>query len=346
MIIDLRKFISEERPYWNELETLLTRVENDPECSMSFSRVKRFHYLYQRASADLAKIHTFSFEKQLCRYLESLVGRSYAIIHETRDKKRRISPLRWFFEEFPQCFRRHVRAFWLVTAVMFLGSIFGGAAVVLDPDAKAVLMPFDHLQMDPAKRVAEEESGERNKQLDEGKTSFSSFLMTHNTRVSIFALALGITWGIGTIIVLFSNGVMLGAVVADYIHAGQTTFLVGWLIPHGAIEIPAILIASQAGLVLAGALIGNGGRMSMSARLRTISKDLVTLIGGVGVMLVWAGIVEAFFSQYHQPVLPYWLKISFGVIELGLLVVYLGKSGVKRRFVSRPMGRPRSIAKG
>jgi hypothetical protein len=33
-------------------------------------------------------------------------------------------------------------------------------------------------------------------------------------------------------------------------------------------------------------------------------------------MLVWAGLVEAFFSQYHAPVLPYELKIGFGVLEL------------------------------
>ena len=36
------------------------------------------------------------------------------------------------------------------------------------------------------------------------------------------------------------NGVILGAVMVDYIHAGETLFLTGWLLPHGAIEIPAI----------------------------------------------------------------------------------------------------------
>ena len=71
--------------------------------------------------------------------------------------------------------------------------------------------------------------------------------MTHNTQVSIFTLALGMTWGVGTIIMLFYNGVILGAVAVDYIHAGQTKFLLGWLMPHGVVEIPAILIAGQAG---------------------------------------------------------------------------------------------------
>ena len=44
-------------------------------------------------------------------------------------------------------------------------------------------------------------------------------------------------------------------------------------------------------------------------------------------MLVWAGLVESFVSQYHQPVLPYALKIGFGVCELAALTAFLGWAG-------------------
>jgi hypothetical protein len=44
-------------------------------------------------------------------------------------------------------------------------------------------------------------------------------------------------------------------------------------------------------------------------------------------MLVWAGIVEAFFSQYHKPVIPYNAKIIFGSLELAALILFLGLSG-------------------
>jgi uncharacterized membrane protein SpoIIM required for sporulation len=118
--------------------------------------------------------------------------------------------------------------------------------------------------------------------------------------VAILTLALGLTWGIGTLIMLFYNGIILGAVAVDYVMAGQTSFLLGWLLPHGAVEIPAILLAGQAGILLAGALIGWGKPISLRMRLRKISNDLVTLISGVALMLVWAGIIEAFFSQYHE----------------------------------------------
>jgi hypothetical protein len=37
--------------------------------------------------------------------------------------------------------------------------------------------------------------------------------------------------------------------------------------------------------------------------------------------------VEAFFSQYHEPVIPYDAKIIFGVLELMALILFFGLSG-------------------
>ena len=328
MIIDLERFISSERPFWTELERSLDHLELSPGSRMSLEQLRHFHRLYERATADLAKITTFSAEPETRRYLEGLVARAYGEIHETRKRRGRVAVRDWLFQTLPQTFRRHLRAFALSVGITLAGCAFGGLAISLDPEAKPVLMPFSHLLQDPAKRVAAEEraTGDR---LAGQKTSFSAFLMTHNIRISILTLALGMTWGLGTVVMLFFNGIMLGAVAVDYIQAGQTSFLLGWLLPHGVIEIPAILIAGQAGLMLAGAIIGWGKRTPLSDRLREISRDLVTLIFGVGLLLVWAGFIEAFLSQYHEPVIPYPVKIAFGMTELLLLILFLARAGAQ-----------------
>ncbi len=328
MIIDLQKFITEERPYWIELEAALDRLEKKPELRLTLAQLERFHYLYQRASADLAKITTFSAEPNTRLYLESLVGRAFGEIHETREKPHRLRPIHWFFSTFPQTFRRHIRAFWISLLAIMVGAAFGGFTIIVDSSTKQILLPFSHLQGDPSERVKKEEGVDADR-LAGAKTTFSSFLMTHNTKVAIFTLALGMTWGVGTLIMLFYNGIILGAVAVDYVLAGETSFLLGWLLPHGAVEIPAILLAGQAGIVLAGALIGWGKPISLRVRLRKISNDLVTLICGVALMLVWAGIIEAFFSQYHEPVMPYAVKIGFGVFEMIILALFLGRAGRK-----------------
>lgn len=326
MIIDLPRFIATERPHWEELEKFLARLDMSPGACLTLDEIKRFHLLYERAAADLSRITTFSSEPETRKYLEVLVSRAYGEIHETRGSRTRFRPLHWFFHTLPRTFRRHGRAFALSLAITLAGGVFGAFAVALDPEAKQIITPFPHLLGDPAKRVAEEEAAV-NDRLEGHKSAFSAQLMTHNTRVSLLVLALGMTWGVGTTILLFYNGVILGAVAFDYIRAGQTTFLLGWLLPHGSIEIPAILIAGQAGLMLAGALIGWGRRVPLQTRLRGIGSDLVTLIAGVAIMLVWAGLVESFLSQYHEPVFPYWAKITLGLVELGLLCFFLLRCG-------------------
>jgi uncharacterized membrane protein SpoIIM required for sporulation len=324
VIIDLPRFIAAEQPYWNELESVLSKLETEPEARMALASIERLHYLYERCSADLARLDTFSTEPRLRQSLEALVSRAYSSIHETRAPL----TLRWkaLLLAFPRAFRRRIGAFQLAAGVTLLGAAFGWFAIRHDPQSKAVLMPFPALMGSPQERVAREESA-KNDRLKGARATFSAELMTHNIQVSILALATGITWGAGTLILLFYNGIILGAVAADYIGAGQSAFLAGWLLPHGSVEIPAILIGGQAGFVLAGALIGWNSRLPRTARLRAVAPDLMVIIGGAACLLVWAGLVESFVSQYHQPVLPYGLKIAFGLCEAAALAGLLGWAG-------------------
>jgi uncharacterized membrane protein SpoIIM required for sporulation len=328
MILDLENFIRTERPHWDELDAVLARIEENPDLRLTLDQTRRFHYLYDLAASDLLRLSTFASSPEILRYLEALVARAYGEIHETRDPRRRFLFWSWLTRQFPRTFRRHVQAFWASLALTLLGAAFGAGALYVDPDSKETLLPFSHLQGKPSERVADDEQSQ-GRYLNGKKAGFAGFLMTHNIQVSLFTLALGMTYGVGTVVLLFYNGVILGAVSLDYVQDGQTPFLVGWLLPHGSIEIPSIMIAGQAGFVLAGALVGWRKSMSLLDRLAAIRDDLVTLICGFSLLLVWAGLVEAFFSQYHEPVLPYGVKIGFGLLELTMLCAYLSFSGRK-----------------
>lgn len=324
MILDLERFLQRERPHWEALEALLARLEGD--ARLDLEEARRLHRLYERATADLARLNTYSAEPSTRRYLEALVARAYAEIHETRDGHRPANWARWFSHTFPQAFRRQLWAFGLSVALTLLGTLFGGLATALDPDSRHVTMPFGHNELRPSERVRREEAQD-GRRAGEQAASFSAELMTHNTKVSILTMSLGMTAGLGTGVMLFYNGVVLGAIGWDYLADGQGRFLAGWLLPHGSLEIPAILIAGQAGLVLGATLLGRRTNLPLRSRLRAVGPDLVTLIGGVAAMLVWAGLVEAFFSQLHEPVLPYAVKIAFGLAELAALTGYLALAG-------------------
>jgi uncharacterized membrane protein SpoIIM required for sporulation len=336
MIVDLKQFIVRERSTWEELDKMLTHVENETILRLTLEEVQRLHYLYERTGAGLIKISTFAAEPNLVHSLESLLTRAYAELQSGRSRSDKLSLRRWLFYTFPQTFRRHSRFFMAALLLTIFGALFGGAAVAFDPDAKAAIAPFPHLLRSPAERVKEEESS-TNPVLASSKGRFSAALITNNTKVSILALALGITWGIGTLLLLFYNGVVLGAVIFDYVRAGQSVFLMGWLLPHGVVEIPAILIAGQAGLLLGQALIGWNSKESINQRLRSVTGSLVTLISGAALLLIWAGIVEAFFSQYHEPILPYQFKIVFGLVELIALLMFLVFAGTRAQSRLQPL---------
>ncbi len=332
VILDLDQFIRREQPFWQELERSLNRLAEGEKMSEVVA-VRRFYYLYERASSDLAKVQTFAAEPELRRYLEHLVGQAYARLHQRREDRVRLRPLTWLASTFPATFRRHLAAFWLALGFSLLGAATGVFVLAKDPDNKWMLVPpqFGHLNQTPSQRVLDEElnAAERHREIGAAAPVFSSQLMTHNIKVALTTFAVGILWGVFSAVLLFYNGVILGFVGYDYIADGQGTFLAAWLLPHGVPELTAIFIGGQAGLVLARAVIGWGTGLRLRQRLRLVRDDLATLIGGLGVMLVWAGVIEAFLSQYHGPALYSW-KIGFGVLELTLLVAFLTFCGRKR----------------
>ena len=324
MIIDLKRFIAAEEPRWNEFDTLLRTFE-EAGSTPSLDDLDRFHKLYRRTGSDLMKIKTYARDEGIVEHLESLIARGYAVLHKKGARGTAWQPLDWFWRGFPAAFRRQVVFFWTAVLLTLLGAAFGAGLVAVDPDHKNDLIPeqFAGHRGDPSERVAREEAG-GDERLGEVHASFASQLMTHNIQVGLAILALGFTFGVGTVVLLFYNGVILGVIAYDYVLAGQTRFLLAWLLPHGVVELPAIFIAGQAGLLIASASLGWRDGRPWSERLRAVRGDLASLAGGMAVMLVWAGIVESFLSQYHEPVLPYSVKIGFGLVELLLLTLFLG----------------------
>lgn len=45
MIIDLPRFVANERPYWAELEKMLDAMEAGTDTRMDIEKLERFHYL-------------------------------------------------------------------------------------------------------------------------------------------------------------------------------------------------------------------------------------------------------------------------------------------------------------
>jgi uncharacterized membrane protein SpoIIM required for sporulation len=326
MILDLERFQAQGRPRWSKLESLLVALESRPDRRLNPAESEQLQELYGQTAADLNRVTHGALVPELRQYLERLVARAYAELYYAPPTRSEIwRPRRWLriFTAFPEAFRRQSRYFALATLITVLGCALGGLAVHYDPASTDVLLPADYLR-DPGHRVREEEKG-GSRHLDSAQVeaAFSAQLITHNIRVALLAAALGVTFGIGTALLLFENGVLLGAVAVRYGQQGFGLFVTAWLLPHGAFEIPSILIAGQAGFYLARLLL----RRREDRNVRQYMHEWLVLVAGLAMMLVWAGVMEAFFSQHHAPVLPYGFKVGVGAVELALLTIYLLLTG-------------------
>ena len=65
MIVDLRRFVTAERVYWDELQPVIARLQSEPERRLPLTGVQRLHYLSERCSADLVRLDTFATEPGL-----------------------------------------------------------------------------------------------------------------------------------------------------------------------------------------------------------------------------------------------------------------------------------------
>jgi uncharacterized membrane protein SpoIIM required for sporulation len=322
VILDLERFQAQARPRWGKLESLLTSLEGRPDRRLNPAEAEQLQELYTQTAADLNRVTHGALAPELRQYLERLVARAYAELYYAPATRSEIwQPRRWLriFTAFPEAFRRQSRYFVLAVLITLLGCALGGLAVRYDPASVDALLPAGYLR-NPGERVHQGEKGQnRHLPSTQIEAAFSAELITHNVQVALLAAALGVTFGIGTALLLFENGVLLGAVAVRYTQQGFGLFVTAWLLPHGAFEIPSILIAGQAGFYLARLLL----RRHEDRNMRREMREWLLLIAGLALMLVWAGIMEAFFSQHHAPALPYWFKVAVGAAELALLTIYL-----------------------
>ena len=332
--MEIAEFVDTKRPRWSALERLLEKAETKGLKKLELEEAQALSRLYRGASSDLLWVRSRAGSADISGYLNDLVGRAYAITYP--GKRVRWSEVTGFLARgFPDQLRREWRAFAASLLVFFGGFGFGYVGMIFDPDAALYLVPEQHLNMDPVKR-ADQEAKETNSSV-QGQAAFSSFLFTHNIGVAFFTFALGITMGVGTAIMLFVNGVLLGALAYVYASKGLIGWFWAWILPHGIPEITAICIAGAAGFVIARGLAAPKGLQ----RRQAVRKEAVValrLLLGTLLLFVLAGCIEGTISQIHPPRLPVWFKISFAVFVGTGVYLYL-LSGFFRK---APAGAPTS----
>lgn len=326
--MELPEFIELRRPRWEALERLLERSERQGLKALALDDARALSRLYRQASSDLLWVRSRAGAADVSGYLNDLVGRAYAMTYPGQ----RIRPrevLRFLTHGFPELVKYEWRLIAASTLMFLVGGGFGWIGMAFDPDAAPYLVPTMHQKLDPTERVKNEADTSKQKADVGDQAAFSAFLMRNNIGVAFFAFALGLTAGVGTTILLFGNGVLLGSLAWVYAAKGQAAWFWAWILPHGIPEITAICLAGAAGLVLARAMVAPRG-LARRVALRREGVTAVKLVLGTVVLFILAGFIEGTISQIHPPRLPIWFKITFALVVGSGVYAYLLSAFLRR----------------
>jgi uncharacterized membrane protein SpoIIM required for sporulation len=156
-------------------------------------------------------------------------------------------------------------------------------------------------------------------------------IMINNIRVTFLSFALGITFGMGTLWVLWVNGLILGPLAMLYHRAGLGMDFWAHILPHGVLELPAIFLGAGAGLELGRALL-LPGELPRIESLKAAARRGLPLLGGTVLLLVVAGVIEGFYTP--KPIEPIY-KLLMSSVTAVLLILYLA-SGHYHQKTPRP----------
>jgi uncharacterized membrane protein SpoIIM required for sporulation len=259
---------------------------------------------YRSTAADLAIARRRFAGDPVVARLDRLVDRARQLVYESASRE---GTLREFV----------TRGYWrrvrerpipLIASALFLfaPALLAGYWAWRDPGRASGLVPSQY-QSVTEPRPAGKDLGVP---VDE-QAALATSIFTNNITVTALAFAGGITLGFGTVYVLLTNGVMLGAVGGLAIGAGNSRPFFELITAHGVLELSCIVVAGAAGLRVGWAIIHPGYRRRGVA-LRDEARAAVELLLGTAAWLVVAGLVEGFVTPAGLGLGPV-LAIGFGL---------------------------------
>ena len=290
------RFRREREGDWKRLDALLRRLEREPASRLSDEDLLALPVLYRAALSSLSVARETSLDRALLAYLEGLCTRAYFLVYGARPSLRS-RLVRFFTLDWPVSARALWRETALCAGLMALGVATAAWLYTVDADWFFAFVPRQYAQgRDPTASAAMLRAILYQHAGGDMLQVFAAFLFTHNAQIAILAFALGFAFGVPTALLIFSNGCVMGAMFALYASHGLVFPLGGWLLIHGVTELWATALAGAAGLRIGWALAfpGEQGRMEAAA---AAGRQAATLMGGVLVMLLCAGLLEGIGRQ-------------------------------------------------
>jgi uncharacterized membrane protein SpoIIM required for sporulation len=301
------KFIEQNKEKWSRFEKAYSSSQKDPE---------ELTKLYLDITEDLGYAQTFYNRRTVRVYLNQLAQKVFSGVHKQGGESwRRI--LEVISVSIPLEVYRSRKTILFAFISFLIYAAIGVVTTYFNPDFPRIVMGDMYVDM-----TIENIAKGNPLAVYESQSQLSMFvhITTNNLKVALLTFFAGFFATVGTHLLLFSNGVMLGAFQYFFQTKGLliTSFLGIWI--HGAFEISAIVLAGGAGITA-----GNGWLFPKSyTRLQSLK---LSTMRGLKIMLsllpfiVIAGILESYVTRHYQ-LLPEWSKWCIILFSFAMIVFY------------------------
>jgi uncharacterized membrane protein SpoIIM required for sporulation len=297
-------FIKQNSERWHRYETTHTK---DPD-----ELAERFIAI----TDDLAYAKTFYPKSKTTAYLNKLAGGFHQSIYKNKKEKTNRIIFYWQYE-LPMLFkqyRRHLLYSFIFFAVFFF---IGLISAKYDSNFVRLIMGDDYVNM-TTDNIAKGDPFGVYKQ----GNSFSMFwgIAQNNLYVTVVTYVAGLFLSIGTIFLLFKNGLMLGSFEYFFIERGLglKSVLVIWI--HGTLEISSIIIAGGAGLVFGSSIIFPKTYTRMVS-FKKGAMDGMKITVGILPIIVVAAFFEGFVTRHTE--MPTWLSLIILIGSAAFIIWYV-----------------------
>ncbi len=306
----LDRFVLDHSDEWARLEDLTKDLQRTRQ-KLTPEQLDELLMRYERTSAHLSHVRSTYGDPQLTARLTRAVSDARAVIYAGQDRAG--GAARTFFRStFPA-------AVWVARSQIVISTAallipFAAVAIWLanSPAAIEALAP-------PALREAYINEDFESYYSSAPAAEFSTQVLTNNIRVSFLAFVAGIALAIPTILLLAYNGANVGVAAGLFHDAGQADRFWGLILPHGLLELTAIIVAGAAGIRLGWAIIVPGDRTRSKALVDEAQRS-VSIIIGLIIVFILAGLIEGFVTPSS---LPTSARISIGAAAFAAFWGYI-----------------------
>jgi len=317
-------FLNQNADKWQQFESLITsKGGSDPDLMAD---------LFVQLTDDLSYSKTNYPKSKTTQYLNSIAARVHQEIYKNKKEKSGRIITFWKYE-LPFIFKNSHKQLFYAFIIFAVAMLIGIVSAAYD-DSFVRLILGDHYVNMTLENIDKGEPMAVYKSMNQIDMFFG--ITINNIRVAFVCFALGILFSFGTGVMLFYNGIMLGAFQYFFYAKGllMQSVLVIWI--HGTLEISAIIIAGCAGLVMGNSILFPG-TYSRGASFIIGAKQGVKIVIGLIPVFIMAGFFESFVTRYSH--MPVWLSLTIIGTSLFFIIgyfiiypIYLNKSSSNNAF--------------